>query len=209
MTPLYEALNLYGKTLQTIVDKVAMSMLMRRHEDSGMLAKDFERGLEFLKSSGIIRYSEEEFLYRITVTNQYRLERLISELKWLELHNEGQRLEDWVQVENMAYYERSTGNVLINGTRKTLKGTNKKLFDALFIANPDLVSRTVLLRIVRSKKGEQSSKIALNEAFSNLRKVCGVTAKIISLSQDGGKLNARCSQLVDEDEIYLPKISSD
>lgn len=215
MTPLYIEFNLNNKSLQKIVDKTATSILMLRHDndssevDIDSAATDFELGLEFLQSNGIIHYSIEEYLYRITVTNRYRLEQLISELKWIELHTEKQTLEDWVKVENTAYYERSTGNVLINGNRKTLKGTNKKLFDALFDASPEFASRRKLLSIVRSKKSEQSSKIVLNEALSNLRKVCGVTAKVITLNKDGGILYARCFKLIEEDEIYLSKISTD
>lgn len=215
MALLYEELGLHDKQLQQAVSRAAIDVTMLHHSDYGDILtlpeierqkrnNDFKNGLMFLQESSIIRFSEETYLYRITVLNEYKLDRLIGELKWLETYVEGISGKTPPLIIDMAFYERSTGNIIINGLSKTLKGTNKKLFDALFIASPELASRSALLRIIGEKRRESSTeKIALNEAFSNLRKACGVTSRTISLSQNGGKLNARAAKLVESDEIYL------
>lgn len=212
---LYLNLGLTDKRLQGIVCRTAMDIMTNDHSHDGDISamSDIERkrindnfkiGLNYLQDNEIIRFSEEQYMYRIVVLNEYRLDQLIGELKWLETYVEGVSGKTPPALEDKAFYERSTGNIIINGKQKTLKGTNKKLFDALYVANPECATRSSLLRIIGEKKREQSSgKIALNEAFSNLRKACGVTSETISLSQKGGKLHARVAQLIEADEIYL------
>lgn len=221
MVLLYEELGLNDKRLQRIVSRCAADVMMRSHSSYGnkvaqpnierqRLDEEFKEGLAFLQENAIIRFSDETYLYRVVVINEYRLDRLVGELSWLETYFEGVSSKMPPPMDNMAAYERSTGRVIINGNSKTLKGTNKKLFDTLYIANPEHASRSILLRIIGEKRREQSSeKIALNEAFSNLRKVCGVTSSTISLSKEGGKLKARIAQLRESDEIYLDKFLTD
>jgi hypothetical protein len=215
MALLYEELGLHDKRLQQIVSRTATDVMMHQHFGYGdistlpeierqILNNDFKQGLMFLQENSIIKFSEETYLYRVTVLNEYRLNQLVGELGWLETYLDGVSAKTPPPNEDMAFYERSSGNIIINGTSKTLKGTNKKLFDALFIASPEHASRSVLLRIIGEKRRESSTeKIALNEAFSNLRKACGVTSRTISLGQNGGKLNARVAHLIESDEIYL------
>ena len=215
MRLLYEELGLHDKRLQQIVSRTATDVMMRHHFNYGdiptlseierqKLNNEFKQGLMFLQENSILRFSEGTYLYRVTVLNEYKLIQLVGELGWLETYLDGVSAKTPPPNDDMAFYERSSGNIIINGTSKTLKGTNKKLFDALFITSPEPASRSVLLRIIGEKRSESSSeKIALNEAFSNLRKACGVTSQTISLSQNGGKLNARVANLIESDEIYL------
>jgi hypothetical protein len=227
MRLLYQELGLDDKQLRKVVLKTATSILMARHVEEykpemplaerKKLASEFEQGIKLLQENDIIRYSVKPYMgnhsfYSVAVTNGYKLQQLISELNWLEYHPESMHkdiAEEIAPISDTALYERDTGRIIINGKRNTLKNTNKKLFDALFVANPSSAKRNELLKIVGSKNREQSSKIALNEAFSNLRKACGVTSRTISLGNEGGKLNAFAAQLVDEEEMYFSNFHTD
>lgn len=215
MKLLYEEIGLADKRLQRIVARAALDVIMSRHDEDDTVQElsseqrhklndEFKEGLKFLQENEIVRFSEADILYRVVVLNRYRLDQLVGELMWLETYLEGVSSELPPPRDDVALYERSTGNIMINGTRKTLKGINKKLFDALFIASPEYANRSALLKAIGSKNtGQASSKVALNEAFSNLRKACGVTSQTISLGRHGGRLNARASVLIEEDETYL------
>ena len=160
---------------------------------------DYKTGLELLEKNKVItfrriQHHESELLYHVNVINRYNLELLKLELSILRNRPERlltDRAVPLPRVPNVTYYEHRTGDRIINGKVNTLRKTNKKLFDALFIAHPEHASRSELLKIIGVKKIDLSQKIALNEAFSNLRKACGVTARIITLSSDGGRLNGR------------------
>lgn len=164
---------------------------------------EYKVGLEILKKNKIITYKtlqqrKSELLYQVTVINRYNLELLNRELSILKIHPQRLLVERAVplpRVPNVTYYELSSGNIIINGKVNTLRGTNKKLFDALFIAHPERANRSELLKIVGVNRRDLSRKIALNEAFSNLRKACGVKARIISLNDEGGRLNGRAYPL--------------
>lgn len=128
--------------------------------------------------------------FSIFVTNRYELERLKAELKWLG-EPKSERSHSPATV-NILYYDISTGEMFFNGLHKTLAKRNKKLLDALFLASPNSVPRKKLLTIARSesKYAHEPSKTVVTEAFTNLRKVCGVSgADAIKLAGDG-KLNA-------------------
>lgn len=126
----------------------------------------------------------------VFVTNRYKLERLYAELKWLGEPED--KRSNTPHVDNIIYYDISTGKMFFNGLHKTLTKRNKKLLDALFLASPNSVPRKKLLTIARSesKYAHEPSKTVVTEAFTNLRKVCGVSgADAIKLAGDG-KLNA-------------------
>ena len=227
---LYEGLGLDDKRLQQIVRRAAIDVMMHDHSDYGdvpslpdverqKLNDDFKEGLRFLQDNDIIRFSEEMYHYRIVVLNEYQLDQLVGELSWLETYVEGVSGTTPPSREDIAFYERSTGEIIINGTRKTLKGTNKKLFDALFIQSPEPVTKSNLRKIVGIRKRDflkrddkkyklnmpetASEKETINGAFSNLRKACGVTSRTITLGLEGGRLKARTMPLIEAEEIYL------
>jgi hypothetical protein len=227
---LYKELGLTDNRLQEIVCHTAVDVMMYDHTDDGDISSlpdaerkrlndNFKIGLNYLQANKIIRFSEELYMYRIVVLNEYRLHQLIGELKWLETYLDGVSGKTPPPNDDMAFYERSSGNVIINGTRKTLKGTNKKLFDALFIQSPEPVTKSNLRKIVGIRKRDflkkdrkkhkmnmpetASEKEAINGAFSNLRKACGVTSRTITLGLEGGRLRARAMPLIEADEIYL------
>lgn len=164
---------------------------------------DYEFGLETLKKNGIIIYEKlqrrkSELLYYVTVINRYNLEVLNRELYILRTRPERLLIDRAIplpRIPNVTYYDLSSGDIIINGKVNTLHKTNKKLFDSLFIAYPERASRSELLKIVGVSKRDLSQKIILNEAFSNLRKACGVKARIISLNHDGARLNGRAYPL--------------
>lgn len=158
--------------------------------------------LESLAKHNIILYKYEDSdyrdkptelirRYRVFVTNRYKLELLRAELKWLGGRKD--RSSEAPQVDNLVYYNTNTGEMFFNGLHKTLEKRNKKLLNVLFTASPDYVARKRLLTIAHSesKYASEPGKTVVTEAFTNLRKVCGVNRESISLSSNkGGRLNA-------------------
>ncbi len=113
---------------------------------------------------------------------------LLAELDWLGKPEEEKDDNTAPFSDYVVYYDVNTGDMLFNGIHKRLRKTNKALFDALFLASPNYVDRRKLLSILGTTKKEKSSKIILNEAVTNLRKVCGVKKHVIQLRSDGGRL---------------------
>lgn len=129
--------------------------------------------------------------YSVFVTNRYKLELLRAELKWLAKPEEKRSPKP--TVDDIVYYDIVTGEILINGLHKTLKKRNKKLLDVLFTASPEYVARNKLVTIARSENryANEPSKTVVTEAFTNLRKICGVNKDVIGLNANkGGKLIA-------------------
>ena len=65
--------------------------------------------------------------------------------------------------------------------------------DVLFAASPECVTRKKLLTIARSEKkyADEPGKTVVSEAFTNLRKICGVNKDALTLNTiTGGRLNA-------------------
>lgn len=138
--------------------------------------------------------------FSIFVTNRYELERLKAELKWTG-EPTAERSHS-PTTDNILYYDTNTGEMCFNGLHKRLVKRNKKLLDALFLASPNSVPRKKLLTIARSesKYAHEPSKTVITEAFTNLRKVCGVSgADAIKLAGDGW-LNAHIYPL----KVQLP-----
>lgn len=210
MEYLYERLKLTDEQLLSEVTDVIKAFFKpfeRQYNDNSAFyiqshpdnPTDYNSGLKLLSNYKIITYivrkdRESELVYWIQIVNRYNLETLYRELEVLRRNPKRLKVERkpvLPRLPNMAFYELRTGKIIINGKVNTLRKTNKRLFDALFIAYPDYADRDELLKIVGASKRDVSSKIALNEAFSNLRNACGVTAKIIGVSSQGSKLNAR------------------
>lgn len=157
--------------------------------------EDFKNGLTFLKKNELVLYKHRDDSglkgFNIVVTNRYSLELLSAELDWLATLEE-ERDDTAPYVEDLIYYDTNTGEGYFNGLHKTLKKRNKELFNALYIASPRYTDRKKILKIARSGKyADDPIKLVINEALTNLRKVCGVSAHTIELREDGGKLKAR------------------
>lgn len=137
------------------------------------------------------RPAEDHVRYSVFVTNRYKLELLRAELRWLA-KPEDER-DPTPTIDNIVYYDIATGEIIINGLHKILKKRNKKLLDVLFTASPEYVARNKLITIARSENryAHEPSKTVVTEAFTNLRKICGVNKSVISLNANkGGRLNA-------------------
>lgn len=119
----------------------------------------------------------------IFVYNRYRFERLLwfvySATRYVEL----EKYADQVSP-NIVVYDPAAGVGFINGnrldfTRKQGK-VNKKLFDALFLSGSDGVSEEKLKSIVGMPgRNGTAVSLAINGAFTNLRKICGVSRDVI------------------------------
>lgn len=188
-----------------VIDKIIGGLHSYKHNGPTVIGRghNFETVLETLKKHEIILYEywqndyaddeDDRVGYRIFVTNRYKLEFLSAELVWLARPEEEKGPDDnsAPYEDDTLYYDTKSGEMFFNGLHKTLKKRNKALLDALFTAHPDYVPRKKLLAIARSGKYvSQPAKLVVNEAFTNLRKVCGVKAHTISLDSNGGTLNA-------------------
>jgi hypothetical protein len=201
---IYQQIGLEDDSLRETVSSLAYDILNELHgyADNHVVrmtseAYDDERlsgAVEILKQNGIILYQKSEYEdkpyshYSIAVTNRYKLDMLLAELDWLEKPEEEKNDNTAPFSDYVVYYDVNTGDMLFNGVHKRLKKTNKALFDALFLAFPNYVDRRKLLSILGTTKKDKSSKIILNEAITNLRKVCGVKRHVIQLRSEGGRL---------------------
>lgn len=207
---IYQQIGLDNSHLQKVANEILDRIREGLHSykdngpiyiELGELGKHhFEKTLELLKEHRIVindywrrGFDENRAGCRVFVINRYKLELLSAELVWLARPEEEKGPDDNTAPyeDDLIYYDSKTGEIYINGLHKTLKKRNKALMDVLFTASPNYVPRKKLLAIARTGKyANQPAKLAVNEALTNLRKVCGVRAHTISLDSNGGKLNA-------------------
>lgn len=124
--------------------------------------------------------------YVITVVNRYRFEKLYLRLTGSTDKEISERLP------NLVYYNPITGKGFVNGNPIYLKPSKpknkvkaKEIFDLLFAYAPDPVPREKLTATLRLGKNAPDESDRLSEAFSNLRRRCGVTDEVISLRKSG------------------------
>lgn len=210
---IYQQIGLHDSRLQEVANDVIDKIRDELHsyKDNGPLyikledhnRRDFVMILDMLKEREILLHDfwrsdfgdteDEREGCRIFVTNRYKLELLSAELVWLSSPEEEKGPDDNTAPyeDDTIYYDTKTGEMFFNGLHKTLKKRNKALMDVLFTASPNHVPRKKLLTIARSGKyANEPAKLVVTEAFTNLRKVCGVKSHSISLDSDGGRLNA-------------------
>ncbi|MDB5184327.1 MAG: hypothetical protein JWN38_135 [Candidatus Saccharibacteria bacterium] len=207
---IYQQIGLDDRLLQVVANNVIEKVKDELHsyKDNGPLDIRFEHEdkphfdtiFRLLKEYEIILYrywlnddEDEQMGCKVFVTNRYKLELLSAELVWLARPEEEKGSDDNTAPyeDDVLYYDTKTGEMFFSGLHKTLKKRNKALLDVLFTASPNYVPRKKLLTIARSGKyANQPAKLVVNEAFTNLRKVCGVKAHTISLDSNGGRLNA-------------------
>lgn len=200
---LYQQIGLDDDRLKHVANNLADTILNELHGygDNHPVGIDLDPEedpyltivIKLLKKHKIILYTyinnEHAHGYSIAVLNRYKLELLRAELVWLERPEQERNDNTAPFADYVVYYDIKTGEMLFNGTYKVLKGRNKALFDVLFSNSPDYVDRKKLLTAIGQRKKYHSSKILINEAFRNLRGVCGVKRHIIQLSSEhGGRL---------------------
>lgn len=132
--------------------------------------------------------------FSIYVTNRYDLERLKAEMKWLG-EPKDQR-SNTPHVDNLVFYSPLSGEGLVNGKYVRFKKSKpkskvkaKELFDLLFASAPNPVPRERLIATLRLGKDTHDESDRITQAFSNIRRRCGVDKNVISLN-DSGVLNA-------------------
>ena len=133
--------------------------------------------------------------YLVTIINRYNFEKLLLTLEKLDA-----RLTDYdgyeksieeETVPNLAYYDTTSGRGIVNGNAVYLKGRNKRLFNALFLAAPNSVDKTSLRAIARIDHKDDDIKYAMNDAFSAVRKACKVDKSVIHQRDGAGRLDAK------------------
>lgn len=132
--------------------------------------------------------------FSIFVTNRYELERLKAELKWLGEPKD--KRSNTPHVDNLVFYNPLSGEGLVNGkyirfkkSKPRSKVKAKELFDLLFASAPNPVPREKLIATLRLGKNAHDESDRITQAFSNIRRRCGIDKNVISLN-DSGLLNA-------------------
>lgn len=96
--------------------------------------------LKFMEDCKYVAAGSSGDDYMVTIINRYAFEELL-----LTLQKTDARLTDYdgydktiedEAVPNLAYYDLDTGRGLVNGNAVYLRGRNKRLFKALFLAAP-------------------------------------------------------------------------
>lgn len=133
--------------------------------------------------------------YTVTIINRYSFEDLLLALQKIDARLSNydgydKSIEDET-VPNLAYYDKGSGRGIVNGHVVYLKGRNKKLFDALFLAAPNPIDRTTVERIAKYRHPYDPIKYAINDAFSLLRKACGGVDGTVIAQVGGYRLNAK------------------
>ena len=130
--------------------------------------------------------------YMVTIINRYAFEELLLTLEKMDARINGTDHESTEEaVPNLAYYDTSTGRGIVNGNAVYLKGRNKRLFNALFLAAPNPVNKTLLEGIARVNHKDDPLKYAMNDAFSAVRKACKVDKTVILQRNGAGTLNTK------------------
>lgn len=151
--------------------------------------------LKYMEDYKYVAAGSDGHDYMVTIINRYAFEELLLSLQKIEarLTNYGgydKSIENET-VPNLAYYDKASGRGIVNGHVVNLKGRNKKLFDALFLAAPNPIDRATVQRIAKYQHPYDPIKYAVNDAFSLLRKACGGADNTVITQVGGYKLNAK------------------
>lgn len=133
------------------------------------------------------------------VTNRYNLEKLKAEFN-LRYSNRPIESELGPGVNNLIYYNPSTGDISVNGRRSRLKqGTtyrNRAIFGLILRYLPKPAPREEVLKTLqltsKTKFSDEDRTYGINHAIDNLRDALGVKSGVISLKTDRVHLNATC-----------------
>ena len=133
--------------------------------------------------------------YMVTIINRYAFEELLLALQKIDArHTNYDGYETTIEnetVPNLVYYDLDSGRGLVNGNVVNLRGRNKRLFKALFLAAPNTIDRETVERIAKYDHKDDPIKYAVNDAFSSLRKACGGVDNTVIRQVGGYRLNAK------------------
>ena len=133
--------------------------------------------------------------YLVTIINRYAFEELLLTLQKIDArltnYDGYDKSIENETVPNLAYYDIDSGRGIVNGNVVNLKGRNKKLFNALFLAAPTAIDRATVERIAKIGHKDDPIKYAVNDAFSAVRKACGGVDKTVITQVGGYRLNAK------------------
>ena len=133
--------------------------------------------------------------YMVTIINRYVFEELLLTLQKIDARLTGyDGYDKSIEEEtapNLAYYDTRTGRGIVNGNAVYLRGRNKRLFNAPFLAAPNSIDKNLLEGIAKANHKDDPLKYAMNDAFSAVRKACKVDKTVIYQRNGTGKLDAR------------------
>lgn len=141
--------------------------------------------------------SKKPQVYNVYVTNRHLLEQLVKEFDEPYIKRSPKPIAT-TPLENIIYYNPTTGDISINGTRSKIKHRtkykNRAVFGLLLRHSPRPTPRDELLKTLKltskTKYDDTERTYKLNHAIDNLRNALKVTKDIISLKADGVYLNA-------------------
>ncbi len=133
--------------------------------------------------------------YMVTIINRYAFEELLLTLQKIDARltnydGYDESIEDEA-VPNLAYYDLDSGRGIVNGHVVYLRGRNKRLFKALFLAAPNVIDRATMEVIAKIDHKNDAVKYAVNDAISALRKACGGVDNTVITQVGGYRLNAK------------------
>lgn len=133
--------------------------------------------------------------YMVTIINRYVFEELLLTLQKIDArltnYDGYDKSIENETAPNLAYYDIDSGCGIVNGNVVNLKGRNKKLFNALFLAAPTAIDRATVERIAKIGHKDDPIKYAVNDAFSAIRKACGGVDRTVITQVGGYRLNAK------------------
>lgn len=152
-------------------------------------------GLKYMEDFTHVPIGSNGEDYMVTITNRYAFEELLLALQKMDAqltnYDGYDRSIDDEIVPNLAYYNTNTGRGIVNGNTVYLRGRNKRLFNALFLAAPNSIDKTLLEGIAKVGHKNDPLKYAMNDAFSAVRKACKVDNSVILQRKGAGRLNAQ------------------
>jgi len=153
--------------------------------------------LRYLEDYNYIPIGSQGNEYLISIINRYAFEELMLALMKIEARDTNYDGYDKSivdeKLDNLVYYDTTSGRGIVNGKNVFLRGRNRRLFNALFLSAPNPVNKSSLLTIAKSQKKytDESNIYVVNDAFSLVRKACKVDSSVISLKGNSGRLDAK------------------
>ena len=151
--------------------------------------------MKYMEDFKYVAAGSTEQDYMVTIINRYNFEELLLTLQKVNARltnydGYDKSIEDEA-APNLAFYDKGSGRGIVNGHVVNLKGRNKKLFDALFLAAPNPIDSATVKRIAMYRHQDDPIKYAVNDAFSLLRKACGGVDSSVIAQVGGYRLNAK------------------
>lgn len=150
----------------------------------------------------LIASSPTSTVYRVYIVNRYAFERLSIEIDQ-RYSNRFAKSQTIPAIDNLIYYNPSTGKLSANGIKGKLKRgsryKNREIFNLALRSMPKPADRDDIIKILKltstKKYSDTDRTYGINKAIDNLRDALHVNKDVLSLKNDGLHLNATVIQV--------------